>query len=108
MDIKTYKKTIEAPKLEISYDEFSESPREWSNLGYFITVGRNYYSPDRNETLERIVKETGEQATSQENHIELIKEVFEDEVQEKVLAIYPVVRYEHCRSCLQFRRETRI
>jgi len=91
----TFKQEITKPKLEISNDEFTNSPREWSNLGYFITVDRNYYSPDRNETLERIVKETGQEAGSQEEHMEMIKSAIEEDTDEKVLAIYPVVKYEH-------------
>lgn len=89
--MKTYTKQVTKPKLEIRYDLDPFNPREDSNLGYFITVDRDYHSPDRNETLERIVAETGEQARSQEDHIKMIKEEFE----EKVLEIYPVVKYEH-------------
>lgn len=62
--MKTYKETIEKPRLVIKYDEYSESPREWSNLGYFITVDRNYNSPDKHEILRNIVEKTGEEASS--------------------------------------------
>ena len=92
----TYKetKTITKNKLEISYCDYIESPRVWSNLGYFITCDRNYYSPDRNETIEAIVKQTGNEARSQAEHIELIKKEMKENG-EKVLAIYPIVKYEH-------------
>jgi hypothetical protein len=92
---KTYTKEVEAPLLEIRYDCDPTSPREWSNLGYFITVDRDYHSPDMNETLERIVKDTGEEATSQAEHIKMIKKEVENELDEKVLKIYPIVKYEH-------------
>ena len=94
---KTYTKTTvtEEPKLVIWYDEMPESPREWSNLGYFITVDSNYYSPDREETLERIVKETGQIANSQVEHIKLIKSDMKAQFDDKVLAIYPISKYEH-------------
>jgi len=94
---KTYTKTTvtEEPKLVIWYDEMPESPREWSNLGYFITVDSNYYSPDREETLERIVKETGQIANSQAEHIKLIKSDMKAQFDDKVLAIYPISKYEH-------------
>lgn len=76
--------------IKIYYDEDGGfSPRENSNLGYFITVDRNYHSPDENEQLEAIIKETGDIATSQENHINLIKEQYD------CIAIYPIVKYEH-------------
>jgi len=95
--MKTYTKTVEEtkPKLVIEYDEDSTSPREWSNLGYFITIDRNYFSPDRNETLERIVKETGEEAGSQAEHIKMIKSSIEEDTDEKVIEVYPIVKYEH-------------
>lgn len=93
--IKTYKKTIELPVLEISYDNYPSSPREWSNLGYFITCDRDYYSPDINNTIEHIVKETGDEASNQKEHMELIKKAIKKETGEKVVAIYPVVKYEH-------------
>jgi hypothetical protein len=93
--MKTYKKTIESPKLVIEHDESSTSPREWSNLGYFITVDRDYRSPDLNSKFESIVKETGETATSQAEHVNEIGRRINEETTEKVLAIYPIVKYEH-------------
>ena len=94
--MKTYTKKIEVtkPRLEIVYDQDSESPREWSNLGYFITVDRNKYSPDQNKTLEVLVKNSGEEADSQNTHIAMIKTGLHL-MGEEVLAIYPVTKYEH-------------
>ena len=91
--MKTITKTITKvePQLQIRHEEDSESPREWSNLGYFITQDRNYYSPDKNEELQAVIKAGGEEAESQEDHIKYIKEHYS----EKILAIYPVVKYEH-------------
>ena len=94
--MKTYKTTVEKPRIEISYDTFAESPRESnSNLGYFITIDSNNHSPDDREDFKTIIEDTGEIATSQEDHIKAIKKEIEDQVQEKVLAIYPIVKYEH-------------
>jgi hypothetical protein len=94
--MKTYTKTTVStePRLVIEHDENCDSPRQDSNLGYFITVDRHNYSPDREPHLESVVKEMGEIATSQAEHIKLIKDTLNDEG-EKVLAIYPVVKYEH-------------
>jgi hypothetical protein len=78
--------------LVISYDPDGESPREWNNLGYFITQDRNYYSPDKNEELQAVIKTGGEIASSQTEHIKYIKEHY---YPEKILAIYPIVKYEH-------------
>lgn len=95
--MKTIKKTIETPKLVIEYDGDTTSPRDMcSNLGYFITVDRNYYSPDeQGKHRQDIIKETGERATSQKEHIELIKKSWKMTTDEKVLAIYPITKYEH-------------
>lgn len=95
--MKTYTKTAITtdPLLVIEHDEYCSSPREWSNLGYFITVDSRQYSPDNKQWIIDIVKDTGERATSQEEHIKLIKNDIELCGEEKVLAIYPVVKYEH-------------
>ena len=93
--MKTYNEIIEKNRLEISYDEFSENPRHWSNLGYFITVDRNYNSPDKNEMLENIVKETGQEAESRKEHIEKIKNEVKKILYDEVVAIYPIFKYEH-------------
>jgi len=95
--MKTYTKTsiTTEPRLVIEHDEHTSSPREWSNLGYFITVDRRVYSPDRNPELENIVRETGEQATSQAEHIDEIERRINEETTETVLAIYPITKYEH-------------
>lgn len=90
----TIKKTIEVNKLVIEFDNYSPSPREWSNLGYFITIDNRQNSPDKNEELENIVKETGNEATSQEEHIELITKAI-NETGEKVIKIFPICKYEH-------------
>ena len=94
--MKTYtiQTTETRPLLEIRHCDNDLSPREDTNLGYFITCDSNYYSPDKHEELERIVKETGELAISQEEHTKMIKEEFKEE---KIIAIYPISKYEHSR-----------
>jgi len=93
---KTYKKTIVKNRLEISFDDYPTSPRIlMSNLGYFITCEKEYCSPDRQNDLINIVKNTGEIAMSQKEHIELIKKEIKENLNEKVIAIYPITKYEH-------------
>ena len=86
--MKTYKKTIDAPQLEIFKDTGYNSPREWNNLGYFITVGE-FTSPDQNTVIENIVKTAGDIAESAEDHIELIKKEMVEQTGEEVAYIYP-------------------
>lgn len=91
---KTTTQTIN--QLKITYDEHGESPREWSNLGYFITCDNNYRSPDNVQYLQDIIRETGQEATSQEDHMDLIKKSYVSLGYEgKIIAIYPIVKYEH-------------
>jgi hypothetical protein len=92
--MKTYKAQIEKPRLVIEYDNDTESPRKWDNLGYFITSESKYTSPDKDERLIKIVIDTGETARNLKEHIELIKESYDDN-DDKIIAIYPVTRYEH-------------
>ena len=94
-----YKKTIveEKPRLSIFTDRDAQSPREWSNLGYFITKDRGFTSPDKHEHFELIMDETGNEASSVEDHMERIKKEIEDRTFEKVLAIYPISKYDHGR-----------
>jgi hypothetical protein len=89
----TTQKTIN--QLEITHDDLCESPRNWSNLGYFITIDRNYRSPDNNQDIINIVKDTGDNATSQEEHMNMIKKDMKDQLNEEVISIYPIVKYEH-------------
>jgi hypothetical protein len=89
--MKTFKKVIDKNRLEITYDSNAESPREDSNLGYFITCETGRYSPDRDEVLEEIVDITGHRAKNVDNHMKFIA----DEFEEDVIAIFPVCKYEH-------------
>lgn len=95
--MKTYTKTIEEtkPRLVIKYDNDTESPREWSNLGYFITCDSRHSSPDRHEDYEGIIRATGDIANSVESHMAWIKKEIKANCGDKVLAIYPVTKYEH-------------
>jgi hypothetical protein len=92
-----YEKTIMTKRLIINYDISSPSPREWDgNLGYFITCDSKIESPDKNDILEDIIKETGKVANNQAQHIELIEKSFNDIFKnEKIIAIYPITKYEH-------------
>ena len=91
----TYETTIKKPRLVISYDNDTESPRIWTNLGYFLTAEDRYESPDGNDhPLYDIMKLTGDEATSTEDHTKRIKK--EAKSQDiNIIAIYPIYRYEH-------------
>lgn len=105
-DPKTYKKTNIENRLKISCDLDAENPRKsvYSNLGYFITVDREYNSPDDNPILQKIIEETGDYAKNQKEHIYLIKKEFEKKTNEKILEIYPVCKFEH--SCIYYKLGT--
>lgn len=100
----TYKTSVEKPRLVISYDHNAESPREWTNLGYFFSKQSRYNSPDGNKhPLYNIMIETADEADNQDDHIKrIIKEAKKQGI--KVLAVYPVYCYEH--SSIVYRRGT--
>ena len=95
--MKTYNKIIhetkECPLLSIEYSEDIDSPREWSNAGYFVIAGDRYNSPDKNEYLEGAIKEC--KANTLEQHIQNIKNELSENFDEKVLEVLPVAKYEH-------------
>lgn len=96
--MKTFKKTVvsEEPMLTIERDHEVQSPRELDNIGYFITIDKDHRSPDKNEELETIIKETGDLANNLEQHMDMIeRRINEEFLIEKVLGIYPVIKYEH-------------
>jgi hypothetical protein len=95
--MKIYKEVVEKPRLVIKYDEDAESPRNWDcNLGYFYTKDDAMQNPDGSDTeIYQIVVETGDEADSQADHIKRMKKRINAETDEKVLAIYPIVKHEH-------------
>lgn len=92
--MKTYKKEVEAQRLEIYHDPIPESPREWSNLGYFITHQRKYRSPDDNKIFEEVIVDMGIQATDGYDHAQKVKEQLTKDGYNVVLVV-PISKYEH-------------
>lgn len=96
--MKTYTKTVTEtkPRLVIQYDSYPRSPREDDNHGYFITVQRNYNSPDNYEPdIAQFIKTSGDEAESIEAHMKAIKKYMKEDRNEKVLYITPIYMYEH-------------
>jgi hypothetical protein len=97
--MKTYTKTttVTLSKLVIERDIYCESPRTFcDNLGYFYTKENNYRSPDGDGSdIYKIMIESADDVPSVEEHIERMTKRINKETGEKVLAIYPVTRYEH-------------
>lgn len=90
--MKTYQKTIEAPRLVIEHDDDAINPREWSNAGLFITREKRHNSPDGiNSALYDIMVVTADEADNVEHHAKLIAA----QSKEDVLYIVPVSRYAH-------------
>lgn len=92
--MKTYQKTITAPRLEIWYDNDSENPRLGS-LGWFITCDKRHSSPDNSEELKSLIQNAGEESANQAEHIKNIEVEIEANGYGKVLAIYPIVKHDH-------------
>lgn len=94
--MKTFKKEIEKPRLVIKYCN-SESPRTWSNIGYFITVSNKMLSPDNNKEIISIVKNTQYEVNNVFEHMDAIKEEIKNQLNEEVIYITPLCKYEHNR-----------
>lgn len=93
--MKTYKETIEKPRLQIKYCDFHDSPREDDTLGLLLTKEGEYISPDGTDhELYSIMLETEHQASNADEHIQLMKKEAK-KAGIKLHAIYPVYRYEH-------------
>ena len=90
----TYKKEVEGPRLEVQYDVGTESPRGYSNIGVFVWLDRNSIDPEPGTVYKEAVLDTEGQATSTENHIELMKKYLEAD-SDGIVEIYPVHKYEH-------------
>lgn len=81
--------------INITEDSDSSSPRNDSNLGYFITCIPKRWSPDTNDTIKTIIEETSNEGFNLDEHMEKIKAGINEATTETVLAIYPITKYEH-------------
>lgn len=90
----TYSKTITADRLKITYDDCNESPREWGNLGKFITNSSRHNSPDKDYFLEALIKEAYEGAKNVEEHTNNVVRLLKENSYNPVLVL-PINRYEH-------------
>lgn len=94
--MKTYTKTIAAPRLVIKHDENATNPREIETcLGHFITCETRSSSPDRDKILESIVRLSGEESENLAEHQQKITDEMEANGYGKVLATYPIFKIEH-------------
>ena len=90
--MKTYKETIERPKLVIDYDHDTENPRSWSNLS--ILIIRNGLG-DNDKYLDRELERTQHEVDCGEDHLELMKEIVEEHLNSKVIYADFISKYEH-------------
>ncbi len=107
--MKTFKQTIEKPRLVITHDDNADSPRGDQTVGYFFSTEGRYSSPDgTSHPLYKIMIETSEEAKSTDEHIALMREAANIAFKESepkdgnghdedlhVIEIHPVYRYEH-------------
>lgn len=94
--MKTINVTVTKPKLVIEYDGDCESPRTWSNIGYFLTFERNYKSPDDNKDFKWIKElATDENVKCVADHIQEIEKNWDSKEYGKIVYIEAVTRFEH-------------
>ena len=90
--MKTYKETIERPKLVIDYDYDADNPRNWSNLS--ILIIRNGLG-DNDKYLNRELENSQHKVGCAEDHLELMKEIVEEHLGSKVIYADFISKYEH-------------
>ena len=90
--MKTYKETIERPKLVIEYDDSAKSPRDWSNLSILVIRDGEGYS---NKYLTKQLEQTQYEANNAGEHKQLMIEVIEDHFGSKVIYSDFISKYEH-------------
>ena len=90
--MKTYKEIIEQPKLVISYDYDSDTPRNWSNLSILIIRDNK---GDDNSYLTSELERTQYEVNNAEEHKQLMIEVIEDHFGSKVVYSDFISKYEH-------------
>jgi len=92
--MKTFKRVVEKPKLVIEHDQDSESPREYENLGVFVTSSSRYNSPDGEDNEEYRVMIDCADSSNADEHAERIKAELEAKY------VFPINKYEH--SCVSY------
>lgn len=100
--MKTITKEVEVPKLEISFDEGAENPRNWWCVGYLVLHGEGHIDdrsiegldrPDMAHSLDYLaeqVAEQGDNAESLAEHLKLLHEATNHEYH-----IIAVTKYQH-------------
>lgn len=94
--MKKYTKETTHNKLEITYDMFPDNPREWDNLGYFVTNSKKYASPDGedNDAYDAMMEACENGAHDAKEHAKKIASIMEAKGHD-VIDVYQVSKYEH-------------
>lgn len=90
--MKTYKKIISAPRLEITHCEGSPSPREEENLTILLIKNSR---GDQDEYLNTLLESSADIADSAQKHLELVTKGIEEHFDTEVIYAEPVKEYRH-------------
>jgi len=82
--------------LKISQDYHAENPRNYCNIGNFLTHERGRVSPDQDKYLEDIILQAySEYPKSVDDHIKKIKRIYKKQFGENLVLIAPISKHEH-------------
>lgn len=92
--------------IHIEYDTDAPSPRNNDcNIGYFIMQSTRHLSPDTDDTLQSMMRETWDQSDNATEHLKLMTSSLIENWY-NILAIYPITKYEHSSIKYNIIRDT--
>jgi len=96
--MKTFKEVVERKKLEIYYDNNCESPREWDNLGIFVSKSIGDDQVDSHGQVKDEAKELMsfmEELAEEKDFSNVGEHIAEAQKQKPEYMIFPINKYEH-------------
>ncbi|MBS9767822.1 MAG: hypothetical protein KGV44_09835 [Flavobacteriaceae bacterium] len=90
--MKTIDITITKPQLEIYYDDDTESPREWSNLGLIVSKQSIITDEECKPLVQDLINS---QARNIEEHLQEMEKIVADYFDSEVVFSIPLLKYEH-------------
>lgn len=90
--MKTINITIAKPQLEIYYDDDTENPREWSNLGLIVSKQSIITDEECKPLVQDLINS---QARNMQDHLNEMEKIVADYFDSEVVFSIPLLKYEH-------------
>ncbi len=92
--MKTIDVTVTKPQLEIYYDDDTESPREWSNLGLIVSKYDSITDEECKPLMQDLIN-IQSKVGSIEEHLQEMNKVVVDYFDSEIVFSIPLLKYEH-------------